>query len=469
MKRARAAADRVGDRETLPREAIFLAQTPQAFRATCCATRSRWRGATRPTKRRSPSGPATPCARRGRGREHEDHDAGRSRDGATAIATAPAASRRRRASAPATTCIGSSTGRPLILGGVTIPFDRGLLGHSDADAVCHAVTDAMLGAAGARRHRPALSRTPIRAWKGAIEHRAAAARGGDRARDAGFAVVQRRRRRSSLERPKLAPHVDAMRASLAAALGIDADRVSVKGKTNEGVDAIGRGEAIAVHAVALLSNRDLSLKRRSPDASPLRTEPDRSAARRQRAHGAVQLAARARHRTARSSCASRTPTSSARRASPRRRSSTTCAGSGSTGTKGPTSAARTARTGSPSGCISIASYADGAARAAGTRTTASARRSSSRPIGRRRSPPGGRRSTPARCRALSREQARGADRRPASGRRSASACPSDREVVVRRRRARRGARSTPTSSAIRCSCAPTARPPTTSPSSSTMR
>jgi 2-C-methyl-D-erythritol 4-phosphate cytidylyltransferase / 2-C-methyl-D-erythritol 2,4-cyclodiphosphate synthase len=140
-------------------------------------------------------------------------------------------------------------GRPLILGGVTIPFDRGLAGHSDADAICHAITDAILGAAGAGdigRHFPDTDAT----WKGAssidllrqavaIVHAQGLAVG-----NVDATVI--------LERPKLAPHVDAMRATLADVLGVTIDRVSIKGKTNEGVGALGRGEAIAVHAIAMV-------------------------------------------------------------------------------------------------------------------------------------------------------------------------------------------------------------------------
>ena len=140
-------------------------------------------------------------------------------------------------------------GRPLVLGGVTIPFDKGLLGHSDADAVCHAVTDAVLGAAAAGdigRHFPDTDA----AWKGAssidlLERAATIVRViGLEVGNVDVSVIA--------ERPKLAPYVDQMRANIAAALGIAVDRVSVKGKTNEGVGELGRGEAIAVHAVALL-------------------------------------------------------------------------------------------------------------------------------------------------------------------------------------------------------------------------
>ena len=140
-------------------------------------------------------------------------------------------------------------GRPLILGGVTIPFDKGLLGHSDADVVCHAITDAILGAAGAGdigRHFPDTDA----AWKDAnsldLLRRAAAI-----VAEAGFAVVNVDVVVIA-QRPKLAPHVDAIRARVAEAIGCDPSQVSVKGKTNEGVDSIGAGESIAAHAVALL-------------------------------------------------------------------------------------------------------------------------------------------------------------------------------------------------------------------------
>jgi 2-C-methyl-D-erythritol 4-phosphate cytidylyltransferase / 2-C-methyl-D-erythritol 2,4-cyclodiphosphate synthase len=140
-------------------------------------------------------------------------------------------------------------GRPLILGGVTIPFERGLAGHSDADAICHAITDAILGAAGAGdigRHFPDTNPR----WKGAssldLLRRAV-----EIVREQGLAVGNVDAT-VILERPKLAPYIDTMRATLADVLGVSIDRVSVKGKTNEGVGEIGRGEAIAVHAIALV-------------------------------------------------------------------------------------------------------------------------------------------------------------------------------------------------------------------------
>jgi len=140
-------------------------------------------------------------------------------------------------------------GRPLILAGVTVPSDRGALGHSDADAICHAVTDAILGAARAGDIGQLYPDTDAR-WKDAssIELlRTAVAI----VRERGWAV-ENVDVVVILERPKLGPHRGAMEAALASTLGVDPDCVSIKAKTNEGMDAVGRGEAIATHAVALL-------------------------------------------------------------------------------------------------------------------------------------------------------------------------------------------------------------------------
>lgn len=141
-------------------------------------------------------------------------------------------------------------GRPLILAGVTIPFELGLDGHSDADIVCHAVTDAILGAAGAGDIGRMFPDTDPK-WKGA--NSLELLRGGvARVREAGYAV-------SNVDvtviaqQPKLLPYLDAMRANLAAALGVEAGAVSVKGKTNEGVESMGRSESMACHAVALIT------------------------------------------------------------------------------------------------------------------------------------------------------------------------------------------------------------------------
>jgi 2-C-methyl-D-erythritol 2,4-cyclodiphosphate synthase len=143
-------------------------------------------------------------------------------------------------------------GRPLMIGGIEVPSDRGPLGHSDGDVVCHAVTDAILGAAALGdigRHFPD---TDPR-WKDAssldLLTRAVSlvAESGFEVGNVDVTVI--------LEEPKIKDHIDAMRAAVAAALGIDASRVSIKGKTNEGVDAVGRGEAIAAHAIALIRTR----------------------------------------------------------------------------------------------------------------------------------------------------------------------------------------------------------------------
>jgi 2-C-methyl-D-erythritol 2,4-cyclodiphosphate synthase len=141
-------------------------------------------------------------------------------------------------------------GRPLILGGVRIPFERGLIGHSDADAVCHAITDAILGAANLGDIGRLFPDTDPR-WKDA-DSLALLADARERVSAAGWMVVNVDVVIIA-QQPKIGPHAQALRESLAGALAISSDAISVKGKTNEGVDAIGRGEAIAVHAVALLS------------------------------------------------------------------------------------------------------------------------------------------------------------------------------------------------------------------------
>ena len=143
-------------------------------------------------------------------------------------------------------------GRPLVLGGVSIPSARGLLGHSDADAVCHAVTDAVLGAAGAgdigrrfpdddERWRGAVSIELLRDAVGAVEELGFAVGNVD------VAVVT--------EQPKIRAVAEEMRQRLAEALRVAPERVSVKGKTGEGIGEVGRGEALVVHAVAMLTRR----------------------------------------------------------------------------------------------------------------------------------------------------------------------------------------------------------------------
>jgi 2-C-methyl-D-erythritol 2,4-cyclodiphosphate synthase len=140
-------------------------------------------------------------------------------------------------------------GRPLILGGVTIPSDFGLLGHSDADAICHAITDAILGAAGAGDIGEMFPDTdPANRDRDSIGMLEAAVR---RISSAGYAVNQVDVSVIA-EAPKFAPHRDKIRSRLASALGIDSASVSVKGKTNEGMGWIGRKEGLACIAVATL-------------------------------------------------------------------------------------------------------------------------------------------------------------------------------------------------------------------------
>ena len=140
-------------------------------------------------------------------------------------------------------------GRPLILGGVTIPFDKGLLGHSDADALLHAITDALLGAAAlgdigklfpdtAAENKDANSRVLLRAAYAAVQA------AGWRVVNVDSTVIA--------QQPKLRPHIDAMRAHIAADLGLDIGAVNVKGKTNEKLGYLGRQEGIEAQAVVLL-------------------------------------------------------------------------------------------------------------------------------------------------------------------------------------------------------------------------
>ena len=140
--------------------------------------------------------------------------------------------------------------RALVLAGVTIPSPLGPVAHSDGDVVCHAITDAILGAAGAGDIGQHFPDNDAR-WKGA-PGLDLLARAVEVVRERGWRVVNVDVS-VLLEKPKLLPHVPAIRANLAQALGVAVDAVSVKGKSNEEVDAVGRGEAIASHAVALLS------------------------------------------------------------------------------------------------------------------------------------------------------------------------------------------------------------------------
>ena len=255
VKRAATRGGRLVVEATLPRDRIFLAQTPQAFRIDVLleavalgrsgvdATDEAWL-----------------AERCGRAVRLVDGDPDNFK------VTTPgdlqrAADRVGRTAAPAPMFarVGlgydlhrTVPGRPLILGGVQLPHDLGLDGHSDADAVCHALIDAILGAAAAGDVGRHFSNRDPR-WKGAssidLLRRAVAI-----VHDRGFAIGN-----ADVvviaERPRIGPHADAMRQRLAATLDLPAEAVSVKAKTGEGVDAVGRGEAIAVHAVATLVPR----------------------------------------------------------------------------------------------------------------------------------------------------------------------------------------------------------------------
>ncbi len=247
VKRVDGIGDHVVISETIPRESIYLAQTPQAFRrdvlsAAVAVGRS--------------GVDATDEAMLAERAGHRVHVV----EGDPAnvkITTATDLDVARRASAAAATArIGTGydlhrlvEGRPLILGGVNVPAEKGAIGHSDADVVCHAVIDAMLGAAcegNVGQHYPD---TDPR-WKGASSI--------PMLRDC-VQLLDRRGLKIAnvdvtviLERPKIAPYLDEIRSQLASALEVPIDCVSVKGKTNEGMGWIGRGEGIACIAVATI-------------------------------------------------------------------------------------------------------------------------------------------------------------------------------------------------------------------------
>jgi 2-C-methyl-D-erythritol 2,4-cyclodiphosphate synthase len=144
-------------------------------------------------------------------------------------------------------------GRPLILGGITIPFPKGLLGHSDADVLLHAITDAVLGAAGLGDIGTYFPPTDA-AWKNADSRDLLRAAVGH-LRAAGWSAINIDAT-VVCEAPKLLPYTEAIRASIAETVGIAAACVSVKGKTSEGLGFTGRGEGIAAHVVALIQRTE---------------------------------------------------------------------------------------------------------------------------------------------------------------------------------------------------------------------
>ncbi len=241
-------------RATLPRETIVLAQTPQAFRRDVLVR----------AMAAAPDAPLTDEAMLVEQAgfpvhivEGEPRNIKVTTADDLAIARALVLSEVRSSNNLQTLRIGTGydlhrlvDGRPLILAGVNIPFDRGLQGHSDADIVCHAVTDAVLGAAGAGDIGRLFPDTDAQ-WQDADSLRLLRA-AVDLVRTAGFGIGNIDVTVVA-ERPKLVPYLEQMRANLASALGVDPGSVSIKGKTNEQVGEIGRGEAMACHAVALLT------------------------------------------------------------------------------------------------------------------------------------------------------------------------------------------------------------------------
>ncbi len=141
------------------------------------------------------------------------------------------------------------TGRPLILGGVRIPHTHGLLGHSDADALLHAITDAVLGAAGLGDIGSHFPDTDA-AFKGADSVRLLRV-AAERVRKQGWQLINVD---STIvaQAPKMAPHIASMRACIADALGLPVDAVNVKAKTAEKMGPVGEGRAIETRAVCLL-------------------------------------------------------------------------------------------------------------------------------------------------------------------------------------------------------------------------
>jgi len=140
-------------------------------------------------------------------------------------------------------------GRPLILGGVTVAHEKGLDGHSDADALTHAIIDALLGAAGlpdiGHYFPPSDASIKNIASTTMLEKAVSEiTKAGYRVGNVDSVIIT--------ETPKIGPHREAMRKSLSSLLRISVDAIQIKGKTNEGLDAIGRGEALAAQAIVLL-------------------------------------------------------------------------------------------------------------------------------------------------------------------------------------------------------------------------
>jgi 2-C-methyl-D-erythritol 4-phosphate cytidylyltransferase/2-C-methyl-D-erythritol 2,4-cyclodiphosphate synthase len=237
--------------ETIPRETIWLAQTPQGFQRDVLAR------AAALSEGDTATDEAQLAERAGDPVRVVDGDPRNVK-----ITTTDDLAAARVSLAPPAPRVGTGydlhrlvPDRPLVFAGLVVPFDRGPAGHSDGDVVSHAIVDALLGAcAGGDIGRLFPDRDPQ--WQDApgldLLARALArvAALGWRAASVDVTVI--------LERPKLAPFIDDIRVRLAGVLRVPVEHVSVKAKTNEGVDAVGRGEAIAAHAVAVLVPGDPS-------------------------------------------------------------------------------------------------------------------------------------------------------------------------------------------------------------------
>ncbi len=228
---------------TLPRESIWMAQTPQGFRRALLAEVVSAPGAADATDEAAIAERLGHAVRIVSGDERNvkittpgDLDSVRARLDPPRVGTGYDLHR-------------LEAGRPFVLAGVTLPFDRGPAGHSDGDVVCHALIDAVLGGAGLGDIGQYFPNSDA-VWKDAagldLLARSLAILGehGFRVASADVTVV--------LQAPRVSPHVAAIRERLAGVLHLPIDRISVKGKTNEGVDAVGRGEAVAAHAVAVV-------------------------------------------------------------------------------------------------------------------------------------------------------------------------------------------------------------------------
>ena len=238
--------------ETIPREAVYLAQTPQAFKRRVLRDALALGG-----DGADVTDEATLAERAGHPvRLVEGEQTNIKLTTPEDLPVVDTIARGREAARACLVRVGTGydlhrlvEGRTLVLGGIAVPFERGALGHSDADVVCHSAIDAILGAAAMGdigRHFPDADPQWQDASSVDLLRRAVAlvSRAGYDVVNIDVTVV--------LERPKIRGYVDAMRQAVADAIGITTDQVSIKGKTNEGVDAVGRGEAVAAHATALL-------------------------------------------------------------------------------------------------------------------------------------------------------------------------------------------------------------------------